>query len=300
MAGGLHRAFDAAAAAGCDCMQIFVKNQRQWSARPLLDEEAEAFRGAAAATGVSPILAHASYLINLAAPDRDSYERSINALIDEWTRCEQLGIGGLVVHPGAHLGATLEAGIRRVAEAITRAKEVCCRYQTHLLLETTAGQGTTIGYRFEQLAEIIYRAQSSSGIGICLDTCHLFAAGYDFRTREGYEATLAELDRSFSVCPVSCIHMNDSLRGLGSRVDRHAHIGKGKIGKAGFAHFVNDPRFAGVAMVLETPKGKDGRGTDLDRVNLKRLRSLVQNQHGTTEAARHRGNTDKRMRLKVR
>ena len=185
-------------------------------------------------------------------------------------------MSALIFHPGAHLGSGIESGIKRVAKSLDQVHERCPGYRTLILLETTAGQGTAVGHRFEQLAAIINRVSTSDRLGVCLDTCHLFAAGYDFRKPEGYAAMVDELDSVISLSNVKCIHLNDSKRPLGSRVDRHEHIGKGKIGKRGFAHLVNDQRFAQVPMIIETPKGKDGRGTDLDKVNLKRLRALIE------------------------
>jgi len=288
VAGGLERALADAAALGCECVQIFVKNQRQWRAPPLREEQITRFRAARNATLVAPVVAHASYLLNLASPDDRVRQRSSDAMIDELQRCEALGVDYLVFHPGAHMNdecrmsneewrmtAGESAGIKRIAMALEEVHRRCAGFRTMILLETTAGQGTAIGWRFEHIRGILDRVSEADRLGVCLDTCHLFAAGYDFRTAEGYGAVMQELERVIGVARVRCTHMNDSKRELGCRVDRHEHIGKGKIGKAGFAHFLNEPRFAGVPMILETPKGTDGRGTDLDRVNLKRLRALV-------------------------
>lgn len=305
IAGGLERALADAAALGCECLQIFVKNQRQWRAPPLRKEQIATFRDMRNATRVSPVVAHASYLLNLASPHDRVRQQSIDAIIDELQRCEALGVDYLVFHPGAHMtpvatkprsdeatkgnaetqkhrnaemgfmeAATL-AGIERISSALDDVHRRCAGFGTMILLETTAGQGTAIGWRFEHLRGILDRVAEADRLGVCLDTCHLFAAGYDFRTAEGYGAMVQELDRVIGVARVRCIHMNDSKRELGSRVDRHEHIGKGKIGKAGFSHFLNDVRFAGVPMILETPKGVDGRGTNFDRVNLRRLRVLI-------------------------
>ena len=275
VAGGLHCALTAAATVGCDCVQIFVRNQRQWQAPPLSAEAAQLFEVTQRDTGVQPVIAHSSYLINLASPDPQTRKRSSAALRDEYRRCGKLGVAGLVVHPGAHLDDTLETGIKRIVKGLNRVLRACHAVDTSILLETTAGQGSSIGHRFEHLAAIRAGLDEPARVGLCLDTCHLFTAGFDFRTAAGYERMMAELDDLVGLGYVRCIHTNDSKRELGSRVDRHEHIGKGRIGKDGFAHFVNDPRFAGIPMILETPKGEDGRGTDLDRVNLKRLRSLL-------------------------
>jgi deoxyribonuclease-4 len=275
VAGGLHHAFEAGVRVGCDCLQIFVRNQRQWRAPPLTDEQVAAFEAAKRETGLDPVVAHASYLLNPASPDRAMRKKSIHGMIDELTRCEALGISALIFHPGSHVDDTMEAGIKRISRSLDEVHGQCPGYRTIILLETTAGQGTAIGHRFEQLAAILDRVREPDRLGVCLDTCHLFAAGYDFRTAAKYGAMIDELDSAIGLSHVRCIHVNDSKRGLGSRVDRHEHIGKGRIGKRGFAHFLNDERFASVPMILETPKGKDGRGTDLDKVNLKRLRRLM-------------------------
>lgn len=288
VAGGLERALTDAAALGCDCVQIFVKNQRQWRAAPLREEQIARFQAARSAMTVAPVVAHASYLLNLASPDDRVRLRSIDAITDELQRCEALGVAYLVFHPGAHLNeecriANCEdrmteaeiTGVKRIARSLDEVHRRCAGFRTMVLLETTAGQGTSIGWRFEQLRGVFDFVAAPDRLGVCLDTCHLFAARYDFRTPETYAATIGKLDRVIGLAHVKCIHMNDSKRELGSRVDRHEHIGKGKIGKSGFAHFLNDPRFAGVPMILETPKGVDGRGTDLDKVNLRRLRALL-------------------------
>jgi len=274
-AGGLENAFATAKEVGCECLQIFVKNQRQWRAPSLTDDQVAAYKAAERETGITPVVAHASYLLNLASPERATRDKSIRAMIDELERCEALGVSALIFHPGAHLSATIEAGIECVARSLNEVHQRCAGYKTMILLESTAGQGTCIGHRLEHIAAIMDAVDTPDRLGVCLDTCHLFAAGYDFRKIEQYDALMAKLDDVIGLAMVKCIHMNDSKRELGSRVDRHEHIGKGKIGKEGFVHFVNDPRWSGIPMILETPKGKDGRGTDLDKVNLKRLRSLM-------------------------
>ena len=275
VAGGLEHAFTAGRRVGCDCLQIFVKNQRQWQGPPLTDEQVQAYQSARREAKLSPVVAHASYLLNLASPDATTRDKSIHAMIDELQRCEALGVSALIFHPGAHMDGTVKQGIQRIARSLDKVRKVCAGYETTVLLETTAGQGTPIGWRFEQLAAIFDRVKEPDCLGVCLDTCHLFAAGYDFRKPDGYAAMIDELCETMGINKVRCIHTNDSKRECGSRVDRHEHIGKGKIGKAGFAHFMNDARWHHVPFILETPKGKDGRGTDLDTVNLKRLRSLA-------------------------
>lgn len=275
IAGGFENAFVTGVAVECDCLQVFVKNQRQWRAPQLSEAQVAAFKAAWRGTGLDPVVGHASYLVNLASPDRTLRRRSIDAMVDELERCEALGVAALIFHPGSYITGTLEGGIKRVAKSMDEVHRRRAGYDTMILLETTAGQGTSIGYRFEHLAAIIASVSKPERLGICLDTCHLFAAGYDFRKASDYVAMIEELDHVIGMAQVGCIHLNDSKRRLGSRIDRHEHIGKGKIGKQGFAHFVNDSRWTGIPMIIETPKGKDGRGADLDKVNLKRLRSLV-------------------------
>lgn len=273
-AGGLHTAFERADAAGCDVMQVFVKNQRQWRAKPLDDEGLGKWREARRASRVGAIVAHDSYLINLAAPQDSVWQMSIDAFADELARCCQVDIAGLVMHPGAHNGEGEAGGIKRIAEAFKRIRDKIGDCPVRTLLEITAGQGTNLGYRFQHLADIMSAADRTLPLGVCLDTCHLFAAGYDVSTDEGYAAMMAELEATVGVESIRCIHMNDSKKPLGSRVDRHEHIGKGEIGRSAFARFINDPRFAGVPMILETPKEQDDRGRDMDRVNLALLRRL--------------------------
>lgn len=275
IAGGLQNAFSAGVEVGCDCLQIFVKNQRQWSGPPLSEEAVGRFKAAARDTGLTPVVAHATYLINLASPDTTNSRRSIDALADELLRCTRLGVPYLIVHPGAHLGEGVPAGIKRIIRSMNKIHKRVGHESTRVLLETTAGQGSCIGHRIEHLAEIINGVDYPERLGVCVDTCHVFAAGYDIARDEGYERLMTELTEYVTLDRVRCIHVNDSKGKCGSRVDRHEHIGKGRIGKAGFRSLVNDPRLARVPKILETPKGKDGRGTDLDRVNLRRLRSLI-------------------------
>jgi len=276
VAGGLENAFTAGIEVGCQCLQIFVKNQRQWQAKPLTDSQISAYKKAQQHTGLTPVVAHASYLLNLASPEKEKRQRSVTAMVDELNRCESLGVDVLVFHPGAHMDGDLDHGIKHIARSLDSVTNKTLGYKTLILLETTAGQGTSIGHRFEHIADIIGRTAIPGRLGVCLDTCHLFAAGYDFRTQEDYEAMINNMDNTFGVCHIHCVHTNDSKKELGSRVDRHEHIGKGKIGNRGFAHFLNDPRFVDIPFILETAKEKDGRGTEMDKVNLKRLRSLIE------------------------
>jgi deoxyribonuclease-4 len=275
IAGGLHNACTAGVEVGCDCLQVFVKNQRQWAAPPLTDEAIRTWKRAVRQTGLSPVVAHDSYLINLASPDNAARNKSMDAFIDELTRCEALGIRYLVMHPGAHMGEGEEAGLRRIVGSFNAIHKSTAGYKVRTLLETTAGQGTALGYRFEHLAGILDGVADGERMDVCFDTCHVFAAGYDFRHEDKYEAMVADFDRLIGTRRVKCFHMNDSKRACGSRVDRHDHVGQGKLGRAGFKHIINDRRFARTAKILETPKGEDGKGRSLDRLNLQRMRRMI-------------------------
>lgn len=271
--GGLHKAFGHGERAGCDTIQIFSKNQQQWRGKPLLDEDVARFKAEQQRCGMAPLIVHDSYLINLASPKDELWEKSIAAFADELERCQALGIPYLVTHPGAHTGAGEAAGLEREAEALNRLLGAGVGGDTIILLETTAGQGTCLGQRFEHLAYLIERASQPERIGICVDTCHMLAAGYDIRTPEACAATFAEFDRVIGVERIKAFHLNDSQKDLGSRVDRHAHIGKGCVGLEGFRAIVNDPRFAALPMILETPKGDD-LAEDIE--NLAALRGLIE------------------------
>lgn len=275
IAGGMHNAFDVAVAAGCDCLQVFVKNQRQWNARPLNEEELATWHATATRTKITPVVAHATYLINLASPDDANRQKSIDAYLVELQRCEQLGIESLVVHPGAHMGAGEAAACHRVADALNEILDRLGPARVRPALEITAGQGSCIGHRFEHLADIIGSTKSPDRIAVCFDTCHALAAGYQFDTDEMYAATFAAFDRAVGLKKLACFHLNDSQKPLGSRVDRHTHIGEGYVGRDAFRRIVTDPRLTGVPMILETPKGEDNRGRDFDRLNLERLRRML-------------------------
>lgn len=271
IAGGVYRAFARGEAVGCRSMQIFVKNERQWQGKPLSDAEIRLFHAERERTGITPILAHASYLINLATPDAELWERSIAALADEVERCRLLGVDYLVLHPGAHTGSGSEAGIARVAQALNRIL-ASSSGATMILLENTAGQGSCLGGTFEELAAIIAQVEQPERLGVCLDTCHLFAAGYDIRQADGYATTIAQALAWLGQTRIHAFHLNDSQGALGSRRDRHAHIGEGQLGLEAFALLVNDPRFQGRPMILETPK----EPADADLRNLARLREICQ------------------------
>jgi deoxyribonuclease-4 len=271
IAGGIHKAFERGRRLRCRTLQIFLKNSNQWKAKLLMEEDRSLFLEAQKKSGIGPVLAHDSYLINLASPNPALYKKSLEAFSEELNRADFLGVPFLILHPGAHMGAGISAGIARVAAALNLALD-SVNASSRILLETTAGQGTGIGHRFEHLASILEKMREPERVGVCLDTCHVFAAGYDIRTREGYEKTLREFDRLVGIGKILAIHLNDSRRELGCRVDRHFHIGKGCIGLEAFRCLVNDRRFAAVPKILETPKGSDTRQ---DRRNLATLRSLA-------------------------
>ena len=273
IAGGLDQAPLRGRQAGCDTIQVFTKSNRQWGARPLSDREVEAFKANLAATGIGPVVAHDCYLLNLAAPRAALWRKSVAAFRVELERAERLGIPYLVTHPGAHLGRGEADGIARVAEALNLLHAALPSARVQVLLETTAGQGSSLGYRFEQLAAILAGVERADRLGVCLDTCHVFAAGYDIRSAEGYRRTLWELDACVGLRRLKAIHLNDSVQGLGSRVDRHAHIGVGRLGLEAFQLILNDRRLRRVPMVLETPKDDDF--VRADRRNLGRLRRLI-------------------------
>lgn len=276
ISGGLYKAFGHGERAGCDTIQLFSKNQQQWRAKPLLDDEIDRFKAEHARTGYGPLVVHDSYLINLASPNDELWEKSIAAFAEELDRCHQLGIPYLVTHPGAHTGSGEQAGLLRETEALNRLFAEGIGGDVMVLLENTAGQGTCLGSRFEHLATLIAGSNHQERLGVCIDTCHTLAAGYDVRNAETCAATFAEFDRVVGLDRIKVFHINDSQKDLGSRVDRHAHIGEGYVGMAGFHAIVNDRRFADIPMLLETPKGED-LAEDIE--NLARLRSLV----GATE-----------------
>lgn len=265
IAGGVSKAFTRAEADGADCLQIFTRNARGWAARPLEDGEVRAFRSEARRTA-KPVAAHSSYLINCAASDRAIRRKSWEALADELGRCERLGIPALIFHPGSH--ETESEGIRLVGEAMTRALEEVPG-KARLLLETAAGQGTCIGWRFEQLAAIrdAVPARARRRVGYCVDTCHVWSAGYDIGTEDGYARTMDELDRTLGLSRVEAFHLNDSKKPKGCRLDRHEHIGKGTLGLRPFGLLVNDARFAEVPGFVETDS--------LWKENIEVLRGLV-------------------------
>lgn len=276
IAGGVANALLRGQQVGCDSIQIFTKNNNQWRAKPLTEREIAAYRQHREVTGIWPVVAHDAYLINVASPQRAHYRKSLQALRTEVERAAALEIPYLVIHPGAHLGSGEADGIRRVADALNAILEGSTAASVTICLETTAGQGSSIGHRFEHLAAIRERITHKNRVGVCVDTCHIFAAGYEIRGRRPYEHTMRHLDDVIGLDHVKCVHLNDSQRELGSRVDRHAHIGRGQIGVDGFRLLLNDPRFRHLPMILETPKGADPVASD--RRNLALLRSLVRSR----------------------
>jgi deoxyribonuclease IV len=273
IAGGLEKAVARAVASGCQCLQIFTKNSNQWQARPIAVDEAKRFRQAVQQAGIVAAVAHDSYLINLASPDPVLWKKSVAALIDELRRAEQLGLGYVVAHPGCFIDGGEAAGLRRVVRAINTLHTETAGLGVECLVENTAGQGTSVGWSVEHLAAILDGVRRPERLGVCLDTCHLFAAGYPLATVEEYQTTMESLVRAVGLERIRAFHLNDSARDIGSRVDRHAHIGRGKLGLEPFRHLLADVRFRGIPMYLETPKGEED-GEDLDAVNLRTLRSL--------------------------
>jgi deoxyribonuclease-4 len=261
--------------AGCDTIQVFVKSPNRWSAKPLAEANIAAFKEAVAETGIWPVFAHALYLINLATPDDTLWSKSVDALADDLERCEQLGLPGLVIHPGSHMDSGAEAGIERIAAALDAVHRRLSGHQVQVWLEVTAGQGSSLGHTFEQLRAMIDGVSEPDRLAVCFDTAHAFAAGYELRTREGYEATWAQFDDILGLERLRAIHLNDSKKDLDSRVDRHEHIGQGLLGLEPFRFLVNDARFRGIPMTLETEKGSD---LAEDKENLATLRSLVESQ----------------------
>jgi deoxyribonuclease-4 len=283
IAGGHHHAVQAARAHDCGALQLFTKNSNQWNAKPLLDEDVKLFRQALRGSGIRFPLAHDSYLINLASPDETLYRRSIEAFVVELERAERLGLSYLVTHPGAHMGMGEEAGLAKITVALDEVHRRCAGFKVKVLLETTAGQGSCLGHRFEHLAAIIDQVAEPKRLGVCLDTCHVFAAGYALAPQAEYEKTMQTFDSIVGLKRLKAFHINDSRKPLGSRVDRHAHIGKGCLGIEPFRLLLNDPRFRDHPMVLETPK-EEGDIEDMDSVNLATLRGLIAQSGGGTGA----------------
>jgi len=272
IAGGVGNALLDGKKVNCDAIQIFTKSSRQWAAKPYTKEEIEQFKVNRKDTGISTVIAHDSYLLNLGSPDTALRIRSVAAFIDELERCETLGVSNLVAHPGAHVGTGEAEGIKTIANSLDEVHTACPGYDVKITLEITAGQGSNLGYRFEQIRNIIDATKQSERLRVCFDTEHAFAAGYDIRTKDGYERTFTQFDEAIGIKLLAAFHLNDSKKEFNSRVDRHEHIGKGFIGVEAFRLLLNDKRFWGLPMCLETPKGPDLKE---DRENLTLLRSLI-------------------------
>jgi deoxyribonuclease-4 len=270
--GGVGNALLLGAKVECQAIQIFTKSSRQWACKPYTQEEITQYHDNQKATGITKVIAHDSYLLNLGSPDAVLRQRSILAFIDEMERCEILGIANLIAHPGSHLGAGEDEGIQTIGRSLNEIHKACAGYRVRITLEITAGQGSNLGYRFEHIARIFDATVESERLRVCFDTEHAFAAGYDIRTREGYERTFTEFDETIGLERLAAFHLNDSKKEFNSRLDRHEHIGKGHIGVEAFRLLLNDQRFWGVPMCLETPKGAD---LAEDRENLGLLRSLL-------------------------
>lgn len=277
IAGGLPRAVDRAVASRCEALQIFTKSAGQWRARVLPADEIVLFRRRVAETGIHPVVAHNSYLINIAAATLPLREQSLAALVEEYDRAAALGLDGLVMHPGSYTTGTEEGGLQLVADGLRSLLRARPGAQPLILLEHTAGQGTNLGHRFEHLARILDLLDGSPRVGVCLDTCHLLAAGYDITTGRGYQRTFREFDRLVGLDRIKVFHLNDSKNPCGARVDRHEHIGRGCLGLEPFRLLLNDRRFAALPMLLETPKldtPESRRQSDVDPWDARNLRTL--------------------------
>jgi deoxyribonuclease-4 len=303
IAGGYHNAVLAARQLGCQALQLFVsqpkawpvipadsarktafrsgklltKNTNQWAAKALSDDNVRQFRKALRGSGIRVTTAHDSYLINLASTAADLYRRSLEAFVVEMQRAELLGLHYLVMHPGSPGDGDVEAGLKRVAGALDEVHVRCLNFRVKVLLETTAGQGNCLGRKFEELARILELVHEPNRVGVCMDTCHVFAAGYALAPEKEYQATMRAFDQTVGLRRLHVFHVNDSLKPLGSRVDRHAHIGRGQLGMEPFRLLVNDARFCRKAMILETPK-EDAEEGEMDLVNLAVLRGLVKSR----------------------
>ncbi len=268
--GGVRNAPERARAVTCDCMQIFSKNQMQWASKPLDLEDAEQYKVNMGAHGIRETVIHDSYLINLGSPDKALLKRSREAFLDEVVRAKHLGVRNLIFHPGAHMGAGEQVGLKRIADSLNWVRKESGSGDVRFVLENTAGQGTVLGHSFEQIAKVIDMLDDQRNVGVCFDTCHGYVAGYDVRSNDGYEKTFEIFDEVLGVEMMSAMHINDSRGKQGSHLDRHEQIGKGFLGLECFKHFMNDDRWEGIPMVLETPEGEKGY-----KQELKTLRSLV-------------------------
>lgn len=274
IAGGYYKAANAAAELGMDTVQIFTKNNNQWAGKPLSDDDIERFRTAVDEHGLEHNCSHASYLINLGSPDDALWTKSIDAMVIELERAEALGLDGVVLHPGAHVNSGEDAGLERIAAGVDDVHRKTNGITAKIWLEATAGQGTCLGHRFEHLAHTFENVAQPERLGVCIDTCHIFAAGYPLIERKDYLATIRELDSVVGLDRIKAFHLNDSKKAFGSRVDRHDHIGEGELGLEPFRHVLNDKRFKKLPMFLETKK-EERDGQPMDAINLQTLKSLL-------------------------
>lgn len=272
ISGGVHLAPERGRAAGCNVIQIFTQNANQWRGKMPSDSDAAVFKEKREAYGIQDVVSHDIYLINLASAPGETREKSMIAFQEEMQRCSRLGIDKIVMHPGSHLGEGEDTGLKRISNSFNALFSSTPEYTGKVLLENTAGQGTNLGYRFSHLKAIIEGSDFADRFGVCLDTCHSFAAGYDLKTDTGYQATFEEFDRLIGLQRLACFHMNDSKKGLESHVDRHEHIGQGTLGLEPFRMLLNDARFQTVLKILETPKGDND---EMDAVNLALLRGMI-------------------------
>jgi deoxyribonuclease-4 len=276
IAGGFHRAIERGREVKCQCVQIFVKNNNQWRASEIQEQAVEQFHAAVSEHAIKHLIAHSSYLINLASPDAALRRKSVDALVVELHRAERLRIPYVVLHPGAYTNGSEDAGLRLIVRGLDEVQRQTRALRAMCLLENTAGQGTCLGWRFEHLAALLDGVQAPERVGVCFDTCHAFAAGYALATEYDYRQTMRQLHQLVGLDRIKAIHVNDSKRELGARVDRHEHIGRGRIGVQAFAHLLSDDRLRSVPMYLETPKGDDPKsGQSWDAINLRRLRRLA-------------------------
>lgn len=288
IAGGYFKAAETAAALGMDTVQVFTKNNNQWKGKPLTEDDVRRFRTAIESAAIRKPCAHNSYLINVASPDDVLWQKSIDALVDELQRAEALGLDGVVMHPGAFVASSEEAGQLRIVTALDEVHARTAGLRCQLWLETTAGQGTCLGHRFEQIGFILDEVRESDRLGVCVDSCHIFAAGYALQTEAEYAETMRLFDNAIGLKRIRAWHLNDSKKPLGSRVDRHEHIGEGHLGLEPFRHILNDPHFADIPMYLETEKGERD-GEDLDAINLRTLKSLLSKEASSGKAGRRKG-----------
>jgi deoxyribonuclease IV len=275
IAGGYHKAIDAASDLSMDVVQLFTKNNNQWAAKPITPAEVQRFNESLTSTGIQNPLSHASYLINLASPKDDLWNKSIEGMIVEWQRAEQLGLDGVVMHPGACIDSTPEQGLQRIVDGLRRIVDQVAPTRAWLLLENTAGQGSCLGWQMEQLAWLLERTGTSMHVGVCLDTCHAHAAGYDFSSDSGFRAWERQAKQLGVLDAIRAVHLNDSKKGCGSRVDRHEHIGHGSIGREGFVRVLQHQALQSLPMYLETEKEDTEDGEPWDAVNLRLLRELA-------------------------